>query len=73
MIGFYVSATVVTLVQYLRVKERRLLPLMALFALLALGHFLGEWDRWGRLCHFGAGTAGLVLLLMLSPRQQTHR
>jgi len=65
VIAFYVAATVVTLVQYLRVRERRLLALMALFALLALGHFRGEWDPWGRAFHFAAGGAGLLLLVLL--------
>jgi hypothetical protein len=59
---------VVTLLQYLRVRDRRLLPLLALFALLALGHFRGAGDGWGRLAHFGAGAAGLAVLVMISPR-----
>jgi hypothetical protein len=68
MVAFFVAAAVVTTIQYLRLRERRLLPLLALFALLASAHFLGEWDPWGRRLHFAAGTAGLVLLWMLSPR-----
>jgi hypothetical protein len=68
MVAFLVAATVVTLLQYLRVRDQRLLPLLGLFACLALGHFRGEWDPWGRAFHFGAGTMGLVELLMLSPR-----
>jgi hypothetical protein len=35
MVGFFVAATVVTLVQFLRHRERRMLPLLALFVLLA--------------------------------------
>ena len=67
MIGFYLAAVVVTLLQYLRVWEKRMLPLLALFAFLALGHFRGEWDSWGRLFHLAAGLCGLLLLAMLSP------
>jgi hypothetical protein len=70
MVGFFVAATVVTLLQYLRIRERRLLPLLALFVLLALGHSREAWDPWGRRFHMAAGTAGLVLLAVLSPRAQ---
>jgi hypothetical protein len=69
VVAFHVAATVVTLMQYLRVKEPRLLPLLALFASLAAAHTLGEWDPWGRAFHLTAGFAGLVLLFVLSPRQ----
>lgn len=68
MVAFFVGATVVTLLQYLRLKQARLLPLLALFVCLALGHSRGEWDTWGRRFHFAAGGAGLALLVMLSPR-----
>jgi len=69
MVGFYVAATVVTLLQYLRLRQKKLLPLLVLFTLLAVAHARGEWDTWGRRAHFGAGAAGLVLLVMLSPRR----
>ena len=68
MLAFFVASTAVTLLQYLRLRDRRLLPLLALFAFLGLAHSRGEWDRWGRLCHFAAGASGLVLLVALSPR-----
>ena len=73
MIAFFVAATVVTLVQFVRVRERRLLALMSLFALLALGHSRGEWDPWGRAFHLAAGGAGLVLLVLLSPHHHPQR
>jgi hypothetical protein len=68
LLALFVAATVVTLVQYLRFRDRKLLPLLALFAFLGLAHSRGEWDHWGRLFHFAAGASGLVLLLALSPR-----
>jgi hypothetical protein len=70
MVGFFVAATVVTLVQYLRHHERRMLPLLALFVLLAGAHSRGAWDPWGPRLHLAAGTAGLAMLVMLSPRTQ---
>jgi hypothetical protein len=66
VIGFFVAAVVVTLLQYLRLHDRRLLPLLGLFVFLALAHFRGEWDFWGRHFHFAAGLCGLILLAMLS-------
>jgi len=65
--AFYVAATVVTLVQWLRLRDKRLLPLLAMFALLSLAHFQGEWFA-SRGYHVAAGVAGLTLLVMISPR-----
>lgn len=72
MLAFFVAATVVTLLQYLRLRDPRLLPLLALFAFLGLAHSRGEWDPWGRRFHFAAGASGLVLLLVLSPRHSVR-
>jgi len=68
MVCFFVAATVVTLVQLLRLHDRRLLALLAMFALLALAHSRQPGDPWGRRFHLAAGTAGLGLLVLLSPR-----
>jgi len=68
MVGFFVAATVVTLVQLVRLHDRRLLALLAVFALLALAHSRQPGDPWGRRFHLAAGTAGLGLLVLLSPR-----
>ena len=68
MIGAYVAATVVTLIQYLRLKDRRLLLLLALFALQAQA-LAREWfDFWKDVCQTGACAAGLGLLLALTLR-----
>jgi hypothetical protein len=68
MAGFFVAATVVTVVQYLRHRERRMLPLLVLFVLLAVAHSLPPGDPWGPRFHLAAGAAGLGALVMLSPR-----
>jgi len=71
LVGFFVAATFVTLLQYLRMKEKRLLPLLAFFALLAMAHaFPGPASAW---LHAAAGAAGLTLLVVLSPRHPKHR
>ena len=73
LVAFFVAAAVVTTLQYLRLRDRRFLPLVAMFLLLAAGHFRGEWDPWGRAFHFAAGAAGLATLAALSPRPAAPR
>ena len=73
LVAFFVASAVVTTLQFLRLRDRRLLPLAAMFLLLAAGHFRGEWDGWGRLFHFAAGGAGLVTLVVISPRHAAPR
>ena len=66
MVGFFVAALVVTLVQYVRSRERRLVPLMLLFAALAAAESREEWDPWQDGWRLVAGVAGLALWAMLS-------
>ena len=66
MAAFYVASALVTLIQFVRVRERRLVPLMLLFALQGAGHSVGGWTGWGRLWHLAAGLCGLFLMLWLS-------
>jgi hypothetical protein len=70
--SFYVAATVVTLLQWLRVRERRLLALLALFVCLMLAHHQADWFA-ARPYHFAAGGCGLALLVLLSPRTPAKR
>ena len=65
--GFFVAATVVALLQFLRLRDWRIVPLLALFACLALAHAQDDWFA-ARPFHLAAGVAGLVLLVVLSPR-----
>ena len=73
MVGFFVAAVVVTGLQYLRVKDRRLLLLLALFAFLAEAHSLEWWSPWKGRFHVAAGFTGLALLLALAPRGHPDR
>lgn len=68
MVGFYVAATVVGLYRFLRLRDRRLLPLVGVFALSAAAHAQTDWFVARRL-HFAAGTCGLLLLGVLSWRR----
>ncbi len=68
MIGAYIAATVVTLVQYLRLRERRLLPLAALFAFQVQALSREWWDVWKEVYQGAACFAGLLLLLAMTLR-----
>jgi hypothetical protein len=63
--GMFVAALVVTLLQFLRVRDRRLLPLIVLFTFLALAESQDDW-RPRRWFQAGAVAAGLSLVAILS-------
>ena len=69
MVGFFIAATVVALMQLLRTRDRRVLPLLLLFVCLAQAHSRDWRDRF----HFLAGGCGLVLLLMLGSAHKPAR
>jgi hypothetical protein len=68
MIGAYVAATIITLVQYLRLRDRRVLPLAALFAFQVQALSREWWDVWQDVYQGAACGAGLLLLLVLTLR-----
>jgi hypothetical protein len=66
--GAFVAGTVVALVQFVRVRDRRLLLVAAMLACQsqALGR---EWyDVWRDVFQAGVIAAGMALVLSLSPR-----
>jgi hypothetical protein len=68
VVGAYVAATLVTLVQFLRTHDRRLLVLAFLFAFQSQA-LAREWfDFWKDVTQTAACACGLLLVLMLSPR-----
>ena len=69
MIGAYIASMVVTLVQYVRLRDRRLLPLLALFAFQALALTRDWWDYEKEVFQTASCAAGLVLLLVLTLRR----
>lgn len=73
MVPFFIAATVVALMQLLRTRDRRVLPLLVLFVCLAQAHSRDWRDPWRDRFHFLAGGCGLVLLLMLSPGHKPAR
>jgi len=69
VVGAYIAATVVTLVQYLRLRDRRLLVLLFLFAFQAEALSREWYDFRKDVFQAGACALGLLLVLTLSPRQ----
>jgi hypothetical protein len=69
MIGAYIASMVVTLVQYVRLRDRRLLPLLALFAFQALALTRDWWDYKKEVFQTASCASGLVLLLVLTLRR----
>jgi len=70
MVGGFIAASVVALVQFARVRDRRLLLLAAMFALQSQALGRQWWDVWKDVCQGGVCLAGLGLLFTLSPRPQ---
>ncbi len=70
MTSVWIASAVVALVQYFRLRLKRLIPLMVLFLLLAIGEFLERWDWRRPWVHALAAVAGFVLLVAVSPRHQ---
>lgn len=62
MVGFYVAAALVTLAQLARVRDRRLLLLLALFLLQAGARAYEEVRPLGWVCDLLSGCAGLALV-----------
>lgn len=68
MVGLFIAATVVSLLQYLRVRDRRLLLLAAMFAFQSQALAREWYDVWRDVFQAGVCAAGLWLLMALSPR-----
>jgi hypothetical protein len=73
VVGFFVAATVVALMQLLRTRDWRALPLLLLFLCLAQAHSRDWRDPWRDRFHFLAGGCGLALLFVLSPGHKPTR
>jgi hypothetical protein len=70
--GIYVGVLVVALLRYVRTRERRLVPVLALFALLAVAQASDPYSRWRALWHLAAGGAGLALVFSVAPHPPTR-
>jgi hypothetical protein len=68
MVGAFIAATVVTLLQFLRSRDRRMLLLAAMLAFQSQALAREWYDVWRDVFQAGVCAAGLGLLLALSPR-----
>jgi hypothetical protein len=68
MVGVFVAATVVSLAQFLRVRDSRLLLLAAMFACQSQALAREWYDVWRDVFQAGVCAAGMALVLALSPR-----
>lgn len=66
MEGFFFAGAAVAAIQYVRRRDRRLLPMVALFAALMAAETRADWDPWQDGLRLIAGGAALVLVAMLS-------
>lgn len=66
MVGAFVALTVVAIVQFVRGRDPRLLPVMAMAALQALALSLETGAAWKDVSQGAVCVAGLVLIFMLS-------
>jgi hypothetical protein len=68
VVGAFVAATVVTLLQFVRVRDRRLLLLAVMFACQSQALAREWYDVWRDVFQASVCAAGLALVLKLSPR-----
>ena len=66
MDGLFVAGAVVSLVQFWRLRDRRLVPLALMLAFLAGADSREEWDAWRGRYQAGALVCALALLALLS-------
>jgi hypothetical protein len=66
MPGLFVAAAVVALVQFWRLRDRRLAPIAVMFAMLAGAESREDWEPWHRRYQLGALAAGLTVVALLS-------
>jgi hypothetical protein len=71
VIGAFVAATVVGLVQFVRAPDRRLVPVMVMLLVSAFALSRGRWVGTSSLVLGAVCLVGLVLILGLSHRAGT--
>jgi hypothetical protein len=73
MDGLFVAAAVVAVVQFGRLRDRRLVPLALMMAFLAGAFSREDWDPWRRRFQAAALASGLALVALLSAEDGSAR
>ena len=73
MAGAYVGVLVVALVRFIQSGERRLFPVMLLFALLAVASTREPGSRAASLWHLAAGLSGVAVVVAMASRPPSRR
>jgi hypothetical protein len=64
--GLFLAGAVITVVQFWRLRDRRLVPLALMLAFLAGAEAREPWEAWRRRFQIAALGSGLALLAMFS-------
>lgn len=68
MAGAFIGVIVVALVRFIQTRERRLVPVMLLFVLLAIAGTRAPGSRGASLWHLAAGLMGVAVVIAVAPR-----
>jgi hypothetical protein len=71
MEGLFIAGAVVATLQFVRLQDRRLVPLAFFLAFLAGAEAREEWERSRRWFQLGAAAAGLALAVSTAARRPT--
>ena len=66
MEGLFVAGALITVVQFWRLRDRRLVPLALMLVFLAGAEAREPWEAWRRRFQVAALASGLALLAVLS-------
>lgn len=66
MEGLFVAGAVVSAIQFVRLRDRRLVPLAFFLAFLAGVESREPWEPWRRRFQLAAAAAGIALAVMIS-------
>jgi len=64
--GLFVAGALITVVQFWRLRDRRLVPLALMLVFLAGAEAREPWEAWRRRFQVAALASGLALLAVLS-------
>ena len=73
MEGLFVAGAVVSAIQFVRLRDRRLVPLAFFLAFLAGAEGREPWEPWRRRFQLAAAAAGIALGVMLAVEPMAGR